>query len=638
MKKAIITSILLFCVFCVSQVQAISDLGGFIIDGYHVDINVNEDGTFAVQERITVDFAEQRHGIFRKIPVKYESFGKTNFKLRLDDFAVSDENGNSRIFKKYKESGSIVLKIGDPDRLVTGRQTYDIRYNVVNGLRFFDDHSELYWNPIGTQWSTTINDATVAVHLHRDLILADDGLACFTGYYGGGERECTISVVSSNQIKFASKDVLDPYEGLTIAMEFPTTFVKELSFKEKLYYFLIDNWGFGLPIFVFAGMLLLWIARGKELDLGRTVIAQYEPPDNLTPGEIGYLMKEKYAVNFVSADIVNLAVKGYLKISEVEKKEIFQNIQKIAKIIGIIIPIIVFDIILCFFLIDSWQASFSYVLFLVIIAEFVILMLFVFKLNSKSKPGKKSTKSVADYQLQNLKEWKDDELLTAHEKKLLDGLFGRTVGKTVVLSKLKNFYTQVESAKKKIKEKMDALDYFEEDTVHKRSIYITVGVVVIIAGFILGLSAQRIDLLFGLPLSGVINIWFGIFMSKKTFDGIEAERHVKGLKQYIHTAERYRVKFQEDEHIFEKVLPYAMVLGMADKWAKAFEGIYTHDPEWYASQSKSFSPSLFASSISNNFGTVAGMVSTPPRSSSSSGFSGGGSSGGGGGGGGGGSW
>ncbi|MEA1926013.1 MAG: DUF2207 domain-containing protein [Patescibacteria group bacterium] len=630
MKKAIITSVFLFCVFYASQVHAISDLGGFIINDYHVDINVNEDGTFAVQERIAVDFAEQRHGIFRKIPVKYESFGKTNFKLRLNGFTVSDESGKGRIFKKYKESGNIVLKIGDPNTLVAGRQIYDIRYNVVNGLRFFDNHTELYWNPIGTQWPTTINNATVAVHLHRDLVLADDGLACFTGYYKSGARECTISVVSSNQIKFASKDILDPYEGLTIAMEFPTTFVQGLSFKEKLYYFLIDNWGFSLPIFVFAGMLLLWIARGKELDLGRTVIAQYEPPDRLTPGEVGYLMKEKYAANFVSADIVNLAVKGYLKIFEVEKKEISQNIQKIAKIIGIIIPIVVFNVALSFFLVDTF--------FLIVIAEFAVLMLFIFKLNSKSKPGMKNTKGVADYKLQNLKEWKDDESLTAHEKKLLDGLFGRTVGRTVVLSKLKNFYIQVEAAKKKIKKKMDALDYFEEDTIHKKSIYITIGVVVIIAGLILGLSAQRVDLLFGLPLSGVINIWFGIFMSKKTFDGIEAERHVKGLKQYIHTAERYRVKFQEDEHIFEKVLPYAMVLGMADKWAKAFEGIYTHNPEWYSSQAGSFTPIVFAQSMNNNFSNVARTVSTPPRSSSSSGFSGGGSSGGGGGGGGGGSW
>ncbi len=86
-------------------------------------------------------------------------------------------------------------------------------------------------------------------------------------------------------------------------------------------------------------------------------------------------------------------------------------------------------------------------------------------------------------------------------------------------------------------------------------------------------------------------------MSRKTLAGAEAVRHIEGLKQYIYTAERYRVKFQENENIFEKILPYAMIFGMADKWANAFEDIYTHDPQWYSSKTGStFNASTFGQS------------------------------------------
>jgi uncharacterized membrane protein len=86
--------------------------------------------------------------------------------------------------------------------------------------------------------------------------------------------------------------------------------------------------------------------------------------------------------------------------------------------------------------------------------------------------------------------------------------------------------------------------------------------------------------------------------------------------------------------MFEQVLPYAIVFGNVDKWAKAFDGIIKKSPDWY-SGTTSFSVIGFSNSLNSGIVTSSNSASVSP---SSSGSGGGGFSGGGGGGGGGGSW
>jgi uncharacterized membrane protein len=105
--------------------------------------------------------------------------------------------------------------------------------------------------------------------------------------------------------------------------------------------------------------------------------------------------------------------------------------------------------------------------------------------------------------------------------------------------------------------------------------------------------------------------------------------------------EDIRSRFAEQHNIFSEYLPYAIVFGCATKWAKAFEGLDAEalgTTNWYSGQG-TFNALLIAHSM-DDFGTVATgtLYASQPSSSGSSGFGGGGFSGGGGGGGGGGSW
>ena len=89
--------------------------------------------------------------------------------------------------------------------------------------------------------------------------------------------------------------------------------------------------------------------------------------------------------------------------------------------------------------------------------------------------------------------------------------------------------------------------------------------------------------------------------------------------------------------LYEKLLPYAVLLNLETEWAKVLGTYYESlgsQPDWYGG-SGAFNAALFASSMSSLSSTSASAYSGS-SSSSSSGFSGGGGSSGGGGGGGGG--
>jgi uncharacterized membrane protein len=129
---------------------------------------------------------------------------------------------------------------------------------------------------------------------------------------------------------------------------------------------------------------------------------------------------------------------------------------------------------------------------------------------------------------------------------------------------------------------------------------------------------------------------FSRAMGKRTPKGRELYRRIKGYREFVNTAERYRQKFFEQKNLFNEVLPFAIVFGLTKKFAEAMKEIGLKNPElvgYYGAHP--FSAYTFTNSVtafSNSFSSAAASVP------SSSGSGGGGSSGGGFGGGGGGSW
>ncbi|MDX1607771.1 MAG: DUF2207 domain-containing protein, partial [Candidatus Spechtbacterales bacterium] len=302
------------------------------------------------------------------------------------------------------------------------------------------------------------------------------------------------------------------------------------------------------------------------------ITPEYTPPKDLRPAEIGLLQDESADTLDISATIVHLASMGYLII---EKRETFK--------------------ILSFTLHD-------YVL-------------------TKKKDA--------------------DDNLRAYEKKLLNALFSDK--DSVHLKDLKNsFYEDLKDIKEELYKEGVRKNFFEQHPKKVRTKYALIGAGGIFLGIaIFGIGLGTITPVFtgiglGLFISGIIMTISSRFMSRRSAEGRELWRQVRGYELFIETAEKERARFYENEGLFFEVLPYAIVFGLAQKLSDAFEKmeIQPESPSWYVGPG-AFNASAFASDMRGFSSTVSNTMASTP---SSSGSGGGGFSGGGFGGGGGGSW
>ena len=128
-------------------------------------------------------------------------------------------------------------------------------------------------------------------------------------------------------------------------------------------------------------------------------------------------------------------------------------------------------------------------------------------------------------------------------------------------------------------------------------------------------------------------------MPSRTANGTAIARRIEGFRTVIEMAETNVSRWAEEQNVFTRYLPYAILFGCTEKWAKAFEGLQQMPPDttWYLS-SRPFIYADFARTMDDFSVTTGGTIASTPSGSGSSGFGGGGFSGGGGGGGGGGSW
>jgi uncharacterized membrane protein YgcG len=250
-----------------------------------------------------------------------------------------------------------------------------------------------------------------------------------------------------------------------------------------------------------------------------------------------------------------------------------------------------------------------------------------------------------DWKLTKLKE-PDDEL-KKYERELLDGLFRD--GNEVELSDLKyEFSSRMNRVQKSLMDDAMAQGWFTKRPDSSSVGVGCLGLLVLLAGIgiTVGLAVFTHAALLGVPVIvlGVVMMFSAPFAPARTAKGSAVFRRVNGFRRFIEESEKERARFAEQKNLFSEYLPYAIVFGATEKWARAFRGLEGEPPDtssWYRS-STPFEYLAFSNAIHGFTVTTSGtLTSTPPSTSGSSGFSGGGGggfSGGGGGGGGGGSW
>ncbi|HRY91252.1 MAG TPA: DUF2207 domain-containing protein [Candidatus Gracilibacteria bacterium] len=538
------------------------------IQSFDDSINLQTDGGLTVTETLVIDYSRESHrGPIRSIPIRYKDQYSQNFNLRFNLVSVTDENGKPYKYEVSNDGEYVKIKIGSADTYINSVVTYKITYNVKRAIIAHENKDELYWNVNGTESLVPHKNVSATVTLPSAIQPNQIETICFTGQFGATGKDCTTQV-TGNTVTIKATRELAAFEGLTFGIQFPSGIINRPSFFEEATWFLTDNWGYLIPLIAFAYLFYVWYTRGRDPHTGReTIMPLYTPPDKLTPSEVGTIIDESVDMRDITATIVDMAVRGYLKITEKKEKVLFFN--------------------------------------------------------------------NVDYEFEKLKDFENDATLKQHESQLLKGIFG--TASTKKLSSLKNeFYKALPGIKSNIYQELVKEGYFPSDPEAVRNVYYGIGGFTIFALFFFGgvLADINLSILAGIAMAAILFLIFAKHMPAKTKKGAEAKWQILGLEEFIKTAETDRLKFQEKENIFEKLLPYAMTLGIAEKWTNAFKDIVKTPPNWYQSSDPGFNSAFntmyLLHGLNSMSTTAASTFTSSPRSSSSGGWSGGSSFGGGG--------
>ncbi|MEK7247897.1 MAG: DUF2207 domain-containing protein, partial [Chloroflexota bacterium] len=190
---------------------------GWTIDSYAVDYKIEQSGLIRVTEDLQVDFGFlQKHGIFREMPVRYDYDEDNDRLISPGNIAVDDGEDGEIPFDLISSSANLRIKIGDPDKLISGKQRYRITYLLTGAMNHFPDHDEFYWNVTGNGWPVRILDATATVTLPGGRVTQS---ACYQGPADSTEQ-CSAEV-EGNNATFSTTRELSEGEGITVVVGVP---------------------------------------------------------------------------------------------------------------------------------------------------------------------------------------------------------------------------------------------------------------------------------------------------------------------------------------------------------------------------------------------------------------------------------
>lgn len=570
---------------------------GWLITAFTTDFTVRQDRQIDVVERIEVDFgALEKHGIYREIPIRYRKTvgaganipaGTVTYDLEL--LGVTDAAGTA-LETQVSRGDRVRIRIGSPDITVTGPQTYVIRYRLERGLGFFDDHDELYWQATGTEWPVPILQASATVRIPLgDLPASAAGWGewCYAGWYESNDSSrCTARMTQPGEWHFTAGR-LDPGEGLTIVAAFPKGIVPAPTAVEKAADRVGFFWPIALPLVTLFGMWHAWWTRGREPHPG-SIVPRWREPEGIRPGPAGTLLDQSADMDDIIATLLDLAVRGYLTIKEVEPDGLLGGIGD-----------------------ESFIGK-------------TLKALGIRKTDWELELTGRSTTDLARY-----------------EQAILDAVFEGRLSRR--LSDMTNdFYKHIPALNEALYDEVVLQGLFAKSPYGVRKKWILIGVLVLVAAVPLGMVTGRILVGVGVGISGIVMLGFANAMPAMTSVGVRRWAELKGLEEYIRRAEKLELELHQAPEkttaLFEKFLPYAVALDVSDIWVDQFAAtLASQPPSWYVgSRPGVFDAGSFRSSLASFTTAATRTMGSAPGSSSGSG--GGGSVGGGGGGGGGGSW
>jgi uncharacterized membrane protein YgcG len=587
---------------------------------------VDPDGTLTVSEAITVQATGQqiKRGIVREFPTVYPGRGGKTVKV---GFKLMDvlRDGKPEPHHVEKRANGVAIYAGQKDvYLSPGRYTYTLLYTTTRQLGFFENHDELYWNVNGNGWRLPLDRVSCTVHL------PDGATALEAVAYEGpqGSTDSRRFAGGGGSVSLASSRPYAPGEGLTIAVSWPKGFVAEPP-PPGLAESISEEGGGLLPVVAGAALLLAyyllaWLKVGRDPAKG-VIIPRFAPPKGFSPAMVRMLWRMKFDNTAFTAGIVNIAVKGGLRIVENGKMRLE--------------------------LADRPPAGLS---------------------AGEGALWGELRKGGSSIELRNT-----NHRIVNRARQAMKDRLGKELSSTYFLSNSGWVAPGVVIT-------LAAVGLLAWGSPFPPAVLFicawltgwTFGCVMLVrrawaawqARGVMGKVSAMALSVFALPFLGGEFVGLGFLISQAGpaptavflgmilanalfYELLKAPTHVgrqlldeiEGFRLYLSVAEKDRLGFihppDETPELFERFLPYAMALDVENEWGERFAGILNkagYEPGWYSGHHwNAMRPGGFASGLGSGMQSAVSSASSAPGSSS--GMSGG-SSGGGGGGGGGGGW
>ncbi|HEY0964957.1 MAG TPA: DUF2207 domain-containing protein [Candidatus Saccharimonadales bacterium] len=589
--KKVVAFILVGISLLLSAPPANAAVNDFTISRYDIEFNLGRDNekrsTLTTKETIVADFpqSDQNHGIERYIPKEYNghpaSIDIKSVAGRSNILPAVGQDGRDWPYTTYDSGEYTVLRIGDKNKYVHGQQTFVITYTQRDVTQNFTNTNadEFYWDTNGTEWRVPIQSLFVKLTIDKSLEPSLTGKsACYQGRYGSN----TACELTKNGLTYtASAANLQSGENMTLAVGFDSGTFSE--YKMSLLEVLFIAWivlqvtlgvlAFGIIVFL-SVRYSRWSGRKGEVG---TIVPEYIPPRDASVQVSATLVN---SLSIFTAQLIDFAVRHYVKIFETKPKGLFSNAEYEIEIIK---PI------------DDLRAE----------EQEILNDIF----NGAIVGSKISTATLK-------KDYKLSTRIMDNPKKLqqlMRGSYGLRTRDEQKSQWFKQF----------------------------GFIFLTASIVLLSPGLLL---VAIVSLAMGYALWPLTDKGLALYrylQGLKLYISVAEKERLKML-QSPEGAEKTQVDGNDKKQLvklYERVLPYAILFGQEREWNKQIGNLYESigtQPDWYTGANLAvFNAAAFSSAMN---GLTTSISSSGAASSSSGGSSGGGSSGGGGGGGGGGGW
>lgn len=611
---------------------------GFTISAYNIILDVKEDNKIDVTENITVDwYSTNHHGIYKFTPEWLQYTDKNGNTIKRKSIvsnlrSTSDPYTTDWVKKKSR------IKLGSASEYVSlGEKTYNIEYTYDMGRDPFKNFDEFIFHAFGDYWGTEIKNATIQVNMPKSIegynvnFFTDkkrkENVSSFVDYevigntlyakfnqdkYTEAQRKVYCSKeynVENGVCNFREDDFTNKKlkKALTVDIELPEG------------YFVGGSWNYGWGSFIItliifgitAYTIFKWKKYGKDYSKPAQTVEFY-PPENMSAAEVGYIYGKQTSKKLTISLIVQLASKGYIKIDELKEKKKEIQITNLA-------PIKPNEL-------ASFDSMFSKRIIEVkklkeaddyLTKKETTMMKYLFKeadtksleanfdkfndvkdglvsrgyieilsdnelailsdMDTKKREYDKKVKQYSNEMLNYNKEMGKMPALTEFESIVYNRLFENE--NIVILSEHETFYKAFDEVDEALKSKLKDIVYDKIATKKMiTSIFITI--LVVILNVISYKSVEDLDpnwkILYVLSFSCIIvNIFFTVFMKRKTKYGEKITAQIQGFRHFLITAEKSKLEalVAENPHYFYNILPYTYVLDISKKWIKKFEKI-----------------------------------------------------------------